>query len=145
MKASTNIQRGMRVRSHDGRRLGRVAQLLADGFLARRGLLFRRVRKVRFADVDQIDTGTIRLTHEASELVLRPGELEALRVESAKYAGRRLPDAEPRWDGKATSGLERARMDGAQARRREEVERLEDEDRPLPPGEGNHPVAGHSR
>lgn len=141
MKASTNIHRGMRVRSHDGHNLGRVVQLLPDGFLARHGLLFRRTRRVRFDDVDQIDAGVIRLTHASSELVLSPEDLEALRVETAKYASRRLPDAEPRWDGKATSELERLRMDDAEARRREEVERLEDQERPLPPNEGDHPIA----
>ena len=145
----SDIRRGMRVRGHDGLSLGRVIGVCSDSFLGRTSFLLGRRYRFAFGDIESVTDGTLRLRHGVVELPVTASSLEEAKIDRAKYESRRLPEAKEHWDGTATSPLERARMTDAEARRHDrlaaeglygERRQREDEERRIPPNEGDHPL-----
>ena len=68
MVRSTEIHRGMAVRSRDGQQLGAVIARDEWGFLIEKGAFFTRECRVELTDVDEVRSGEVWLKSDSAQL-----------------------------------------------------------------------------
>ncbi|MBU8899838.1 hypothetical protein DRW03_15925 [Corallococcus sp. H22C18031201] len=69
------IQRGMKVKGHDGHTIGRVIGLTADEIIVEKGILRHRDYAVSLDDVREVAHGEVQLMHGNDSLFSAPREV----------------------------------------------------------------------
>lgn len=78
MEKRTSIRRGMAVMSSDGVQMGRVVEVMVDGFIIEKGQFFLQDLRVPFEDI---------ATFQGDELVLKRDRADLRRMDSKASSG----------------------------------------------------------